>query len=196
MPTQRIFVMLLRLAGLAGALVILHDPTSGAQTSDLTASNTWSTADTADHERVLLRFEARVSFPQSIYSNGLAWLQTLSIPPFAPIDRNAAYSNAVPSRYSQFSKLDYGLVFLDSIATRHFSLTNPGNARRLALATGMEFLSFRMARSERWRRLWWLPQTLSIGINLRDFRSTFEATQATTSEAAQPSPLPSRSNAH
>jgi hypothetical protein len=62
------------------------------------------------------------------------------------MNRSAAYFNAVPSRYSQLSKLNYGSIFLDSSASGHFSPTNPGNARRLGFATGMEFLGFRMAR--------------------------------------------------
>jgi hypothetical protein len=196
MISQRTFKKLLRVAALGGALVTLQVPTLYSQSSDLAASDPTPTSDANDREEILVRIEARVSLPKSMYWNGFAWLQTLPIPPFAPLDRSAAYFNAVPSRYSQLSKLNYGSIFLNSIATGHLSPTNPGNARRLALATGMEFLGFRMARSERWRKMWWLPQTLSIGINLCDFRSALEVAQVSTSEAAQPATAPSRSHTH
>jgi hypothetical protein len=119
-----------------------------------------------------------VSFPKSIYMTGVNWLQNLSIPPFARRDESAAYFNAVPSRYSQLSKVSYATVLLNSITTGHFSPTNPGNARRLVLATGMEFVGLRLARSEGWHELWWVPQTLAIGINLGSFGSNLAAAEA------------------
>ena len=34
-----------------------------------------------------------------------------------------------------------------------------------ALATGVNWLGYRMSRSRRWRKVWWLPQSISIGAN-------------------------------
>ena len=34
-----------------------------------------------------------------------------------------------------------------------------------ALATGVNWLGYRMSRSRRWRKVWWLPQSVSIGAN-------------------------------
>ena len=35
-----------------------------------------------------------------------------------------------------------------------------------AMVTGLDWVSLRMARSERWHRIWWLPQVCAIGGNL------------------------------
>ena len=34
-----------------------------------------------------------------------------------------------------------------------------------ALATGVNWLGYRMSRSRRWRKVWWLPQSISISAN-------------------------------
>jgi hypothetical protein len=138
-------------------------------------------SDGDDREAILVKIEARVSFPKSLCADGIGWLQNLSIPPFAPMDPSAAYFNALPSRYSQLSKLNYGTVLLDALATGHFSPTNPGNARRLVFATGSEVLGLRLAKSEKWHGLWWVPQTLSIAINLDDLRSHIDSAEASPS---------------
>jgi len=39
-------------------------------------------------------------------------------------------------------------------------------ATGLAMATGLNWVSLRMARSQRWHRIWWLPQVCAIGGNL------------------------------
>jgi hypothetical protein len=34
-----------------------------------------------------------------------------------------------------------------------------------ALATGVNWLGYRMSRSHKWRKVWWLPQSISISAN-------------------------------
>lgn len=41
-----------------------------------------------------------------------------------------------------------------------------------ALATGINWIGFKMARSERWHRVWWLPQVCSIAGNSFGFGYT------------------------
>jgi hypothetical protein len=45
-------------------------------------------------------------------------------------------------------------------------------ATGLAFATGMNWLGWRMARSEKWQRVWWLPQVCSIAGNLIGYGHT------------------------
>ena len=193
MTSRHKFASLFRVVTFAGALVALIASPARAQTGALSISETHD-SDGNDREAILVNIEARVSFPKAICADGLAWLQNLSIPPFAPMDPSAAYFNALPSHYSQLSKLNYATVFLNAIATGHFSPTNPGNARRLVLATGSEVVGLRLAKSEKWHVLWWLPQTLSIGMNLGDLRSHTEAENRTELSRVHVLPLPARSH--
>jgi hypothetical protein len=45
-------------------------------------------------------------------------------------------------------------------------------ATGFAFATGVNWLGWRMARSERWHRVWWLPQVCSIAGNLMGYAHT------------------------
>jgi hypothetical protein len=45
-------------------------------------------------------------------------------------------------------------------------------ATGLAFATGLNWLGWRMARSERWHSVWWLPQVCSIAGNLMGYAHT------------------------
>jgi hypothetical protein len=199
MQINRAIAFVVRVVALAGALMLLRVPTVMAQGSD-TRNDESSSVDSrgeiaaGERDEILLRIEARVSLPQGIVSNGIAWLQNLSIPPFAPRDESAAYFNALPSHYSQLSKISYGTAFLNSLVSGNFSPASSGNARRLAIATGMEFVGFKLARSERWHRFWWLPQTLAIGINLGSVRSSAAAAEASGASRADNLALPSRAH--
>jgi hypothetical protein len=45
-------------------------------------------------------------------------------------------------------------------------------AHGLAFATGVNWLGWRMARSEKWHSVWWLPQVCSIAGNLMGYAHT------------------------
>jgi hypothetical protein len=40
------------------------------------------------------------------------------------------------------------------------------------LGTGVNWLGFKMQRSERWHKIWWVPQVLSIAANLSGYGYT------------------------
>jgi hypothetical protein len=40
------------------------------------------------------------------------------------------------------------------------------------LGTGVNWLGLKMQRSERWRKIWWLPQAVSIAANLSGYGYT------------------------
>jgi len=45
-------------------------------------------------------------------------------------------------------------------------------AGSVALATGVNWLGWRMGRSRRWHKIWWLPQICSIGANAYGYQET------------------------
>jgi hypothetical protein len=45
-------------------------------------------------------------------------------------------------------------------------------ASGVALATGVNFLGWKMARSKRWHQIWWVPQAATIAGNLEGFAYT------------------------
>jgi len=42
----------------------------------------------------------------------------------------------------------------------------------VGLATGINWLGWKMGRSHRWHKVWWLPQTCSIGANAYGYQET------------------------
>jgi hypothetical protein len=59
----------------------------------------------------------------------------------------------------------------DPLAKLFVRLPTPAYYAGLAIATGLSWLSWRMARSRRWRKLSPVPQLLTISGNLYGFRS-------------------------
>jgi hypothetical protein len=54
----------------------------------------------------------------------------------------------------------------DPIARPFVKLPAPAYyACGFALATGVNWLGYRMSRSRRWRKVWWLPQSFSMSAN-------------------------------
>jgi hypothetical protein len=41
----------------------------------------------------------------------------------------------------------------------------------LALATGVNWLGYKMSRTRKWRKIWWLPQSISISANTWGYRT-------------------------
>ena len=40
-----------------------------------------------------------------------------------------------------------------------------------ALTTGVNWIAYEMSKSKKWNRVWWLPQSISIGANTHGCRS-------------------------
>jgi hypothetical protein len=54
----------------------------------------------------------------------------------------------------------------DPLARPFVRLPRPAYyATGFALATGVNWLGYRMSHSRKWRKLWWLPQSISISAN-------------------------------
>lgn len=61
----------------------------------------------------------------------------------------------------------------DPLARPFTALPTPAYyAVGLAMTTGLNWVSFRMAHSQRWHRIWWLPQACAIGGNLFGYAYT------------------------
>lgn len=61
----------------------------------------------------------------------------------------------------------------DPLARPFVGLPAPGYYAAGALfATGVNWLGWKMARSPRWHKMWWVPQAASIGGNLAGFSYT------------------------
>ena len=59
-----------------------------------------------------------------------------------------------------------GPLETDPLARPFVKLPRPAYyACGFALATGVNWLGYRMSRSRRWRKVWWLPQSVSISAN-------------------------------
>lgn len=61
----------------------------------------------------------------------------------------------------------------DPLARPFLRLPAPAYYASAALfATGVNFLGWKMARSERWHKIWWLPQVASMAGNLAGYSYT------------------------
>jgi hypothetical protein len=115
-----------------------------------------------------------------------------SIPPDPPVKKSGVYGNEVPPvrfRKRQFLALSAGVYaagLADMYQTRRYSwwyekdplakpmvrLPAPAYyATGLALATGLNWLSWKMGHSRKWHRLAPLPQLLAISGNTYGFKS-------------------------
>jgi len=109
----------------------------------------------------------------------------------APLPRSeprSAVKTAVPKSFFVLSAGVYAAASLDMqqsesmlphfdekdpIARPFLRLPAPAYYASAALfATGMNFLGWKMARSERWHKIWWLPQVTSMAGNLAGYGYT------------------------
>lgn len=114
-------------------------------------------------------------------------LQHIQIPFFQPYDpatlkiappKTISLTRSERRRLILLSTLVYGAAFLDMresvshrpnfqerdpLARPFINLPAPAcYASGAAISTGVNWLSWKMARSERWHRVWWLPQAISV----------------------------------
>jgi len=108
--------------------------------------------------------------------------------PTAPAQRLEAAKRRDRRRFILLSAAVYGLAFLDMHETaslgpgvvEHDPLARPFirlptpayYACGAAMATGVNWLAWKMGRSQRWRRIRWLPQTASMAGNIWGYAST------------------------
>jgi hypothetical protein len=60
----------------------------------------------------------------------------------------------------------------DPLARPFVNLPKPAfYACGFALATGVNWLGYKMSRSRKWRKVWWLPQSISISANGLGYRT-------------------------
>jgi hypothetical protein len=106
---------------------------------------------------------------------------TWKIQPMPPL-------RAERARFILMSVAVYGLAFLDMHETaslkpdliEHDPLARPFTklptpayyACGAAMTTGVNWIAWKMQRSVRWRKIWWLPQTASASGNLWGYTST------------------------
>jgi hypothetical protein len=84
----------------------------------------------------------------------------------------AVYGVAMLDMHETIS-LRPNLVEYDPLAKPFVHLPAPAYyATGLALATGVNWLAWKMARSSRWHGIWWLPQIGAVSGNLWGFAST------------------------
>ena len=82
----------------------------------------------------------------------------------AALDMHATANAAdVAKRYPA---MYWGNPEANPIARPFVNLPRPAYyASGFALATGVNWLGYRMSRSRKWRKVWWLPQSISISAN-------------------------------
>lgn len=136
---------------------------------------------------LVLSIAARSIRAQDIHPNVEPILQHIQIPfvqPYDPAAVKVAPPKTIPSTSSQrrrfilLSTFVYGAAFLDmqeSASHRpHFQERDPlakpfinlpapaYYASGAAVGTGVVWLSWKMAHSQRWHRAWWLPGAISV----------------------------------
>ncbi|MFY9530275.1 MAG: hypothetical protein WBC04_14905 [Candidatus Acidiferrales bacterium] len=135
----------------------------------------------------VLAIVARSAGAQEIHPSVEPIVQHIQIPfakPYEPAWSTAAPSKTISSaagerrRFILLSSLTYGAAFLDMhesvshrpnfeeydpLAKPFVNLPAPAYyAIGAAITTGVNGLSWKMAHSERWHRVWWLPQAISV----------------------------------
>jgi hypothetical protein len=69
-------------------------------------------------------------------------------------------------RFRKYPNVNWGTTETDPLARPFVRLPHPAYyACGFALATGVNWLGYRMSHSRKWRKLWWLPQSISISAN-------------------------------
>lgn len=84
-------------------------------------------------------------------------------------------SAALDVRETISFRREYGPAFreLDPLASRVVALPTPGYAIVSAMElAAMEFVGYRLSRSRRFRRVWWIPQAAQIAANSYGFAAT------------------------
>ncbi len=90
-------------------------------------------------------------------------LQTIT-PPHLEI--RAAYFMPESMPYAYLTKATYLSSFVDPARKGSFFPYDARGTERFTLATAANILGLRMARSERWNKVWWLPQASCIVLNV------------------------------
>jgi hypothetical protein len=90
-------------------------------------------------------------------------LETIN-PPHLEI--RTAYFMPESMAYSYLTKATYLSIFVDPARKGSFSPYDARGTERFTLATAANILGLRMARSERWSKVWWLPQASCIVFNV------------------------------
>lgn len=115
----------------------------------------------------------------------------VAIAPLAPLPRTEprkAVKDALPRSYFVLSAGVYAAAGLDMqqsesmmphfderdpLARPFLRLPGPAYYASAALfATGVNWLGWKMARSERWHKIWWLPQVASMAGNMAGYGYT------------------------
>ncbi|HKM83203.1 MAG TPA: hypothetical protein VJY15_19865 [Candidatus Acidoferrum sp.] len=66
----------------------------------------------------------------------------------------------------KYPAIYWGNPEADPLARPFVKLPQPAYyACGFALATGINWLGYKMSHSRKWRRVWWLPQSISVGAN-------------------------------
>lgn len=135
----------------------------------------------------VLAIAVRSTGAQEIHPSVEPIVQHIQIPfakPYEPVWSTAAPSKPNSSaagerrRFILLSSLAYGAAFLDMhesashrpnfqeydpLAKPFVNLPAPAYyAIGATITTGVNWLSWKMAHSERWHRVWWLPQAISV----------------------------------
>ena len=114
---------------------------------------------------------APVRKPATLRVPKIAWL-SLSAATYtaAALDMHAT-ANAV-SYWKKYPAFYLGLPEADPIARPFVKLPKPAYYTcGFALATGVNWLGYRMSRSPKWRKIWWLPQSISVSANGSGYQS-------------------------
>jgi len=113
----------------------------------------------------LAKNSAPVKKPATVRVPKIAWF-SLSAATYtaAALDMHAT-ANAV-AYWKKCPAFYLGYPEADPIAKPFVKLPRPAYYTcGFAMTTGINWLGYRMARSHRWRTVWWLPQSISISAN-------------------------------
>lgn len=116
---------------------------------------------------------APVKKPDALRVPKMAWLALSAV----------TYTAAALDMHATASAVDYwkkypafylGYPEADPIAKPFVKLPRPAYySSGFAFATGVNWLGYKMSRSRKWRKVWWLPQSISISANGNGYRSSF-----------------------
>lgn len=96
---------------------------------------------------------------------------SLAVYTAAALDMHATEQNR--QLYQKYPGYFYGDYEADPFARPFVRLPAPAYyACGIAMATGVNWLGFRMSRSPRFHKIWWLPQALSVAGNTRGYMTT------------------------
>jgi len=108
---------------------------------------------------VPVKKEVRLQVPKKLWLSLSAATYTA-----AALDMHAT-ANAVQLK-KKYPALYWGNPEADPLARPFVNLPRPAYyASGFALATGINWLGYKMSRSRKWRKVWWLPQSISISAN-------------------------------